>query len=83
MLLDEIGRHIMRESNLAALTATNVTRLAGGLGALDHSPSPVLFDALAERAASIGSKGFTPEQRSELAAAYRQLGYESKLPFQE
>lgn len=77
MLLDEVGRHLMR--HVGDLAAADITQLAGGLAALDHSPGVVLFDSLAARAAEIAAE-FSPEQRQQVAAAYEALGYGGKAP---
>lgn len=77
MLLDEVGRHVMR--HVDRLAAADIAQLAGGLAALDHSPGVVLFDAMAARAAAIAAD-FTPEQRQQVAAAYAALGYGRKAP---
>ena len=77
MLLDEVGRHIMRFTH--QLSAADVVSLVGGYAALDHSPSMVLFDSMAGRAADIRAD-FTPQQRQQLALAYERLGYGSLAP---
>lgn len=77
MLLDEIGREIMR--HVDSLAAADVARLAAGYAALQHSPSSVLFDSLAARAEAIKGS-FTEEQRRQVAQAYETLGYGDKAP---
>lgn len=77
MLLDEIGRHVM--GRVHHLTATDIAGLVEGFAALDHSPSLVLFDSLAARAALVAGE-FTPEQRAAVQAGYERLGYGAKAP---
>ena len=72
-----MGRHIMRYTD--QLSADDIVSLVCGYAALDHSPSMVLFDSVAGRAAGIRAD-FTPQQRQQLAAAYERLGYSSLAP---
>lgn len=77
MLLDEIGRHLMKFVD--QLTAADVAALVHGYALLDHSPSVVLFDALAARAAEVADD-FTAEQRAQLVSGYERLAYAPKVP---
>ena len=77
MLLDEIGRHIMRFTH--ELGAADIAALVHGYSLLDHSPSVVLFDALAARAAQV-TADFTAEQAAHVVAGYQRLGYTAKAP---
>lgn len=77
MLLDEIGRHVMR--HVDELAPADITRLAAGMAALEHSPGIVLFESMAARAAAV-APDFTPQQRQQVAAAYEALGYGGKAP---
>ncbi len=77
MLLDEVGRHLMK--HIDDLSAADVAALVGGLAALDHSPSSVLFDALAARAEELRGQ-VSREQRQVIAEGYRALGYAAKAP---
>lgn len=72
MLLDEIGRHIMK--HVDELAPADVAALVGGYAALDHAPSPVLFDALAARAEALRGE-FTAEQAQAIAQGYAALEY--------
>lgn len=78
MLLDEIGREIMK--HIPGLSPTDIASLVSGYAALQHSPGVVLFDSLAAAAAQRG-EDFTAEQRAAVAAAYEALGYRDKSPF--
>ncbi len=78
MLLDEVGRHIMRDEVLEALTPADLCSLAAGLAACGHSPGVVLVEALAARAAQLGGR-FSKEQRAALADSFEALGYADKL----
>lgn len=77
MLLDEVGRHIMK--HVDALSPADVAALVGGYAALDHSPSSVLFDALAARAEALAGQ-FSQEEQRTIADAYASLGYSAKTP---
>ncbi len=77
MLLDEVARHLM--NHIDQLTPQDIAGLVEGFAALDHSPSLVLFDALAARAELIAGD-FSPEQRTMVKAGYEQLGYGAKAP---
>lgn len=79
MLLDEIGRHIMGFTH--ELTPSDISHLACGYAALDHSPSLVLFQSMASRAADLQQE-FSADQRRDVAAAYAALGYAHVSPFQ-
>ena len=61
------------------MAAADVAALVGGLAALDHSPSSVLFDALAARAEELRGQ-FSQEQRQVVAEGYAALGYAAKAP---
>lgn len=61
------------------LTAADVAALVHGYALLDHSPSVVLFDALAARAAEVADD-FTAEQRAQLVSGYERLAYAPKVP---
>ncbi|KAL4452412.1 hypothetical protein ABPG75_008074 [Micractinium tetrahymenae] len=80
MLLDEIGREIMK--HIPKLGPADIANLVTGYAALQHSPGVVLFDSLAA-AAKTQRAEFTAEQRAAIAAAYEALGYEGKSPFEQ
>lgn len=72
MLLDEIGRHLMR--HIDDLAPADLAALVGGYAALDHSPGIVLFDSLRERCKALRGQ-FSEAERGKVAEGYRLLGY--------
>eukprot|EP00887_Chlorella_sp_A99_P005188 scaffold1.g5188.t1 len=79
MLLDEIGRHVMR--SVDELGPAEVAAFVGSYARLDYSPGAVLFDSLAARAAALGRATFPVAERHAVSAGLRQLGYADKDPF--
>jgi L-alanine-DL-glutamate epimerase-like enolase superfamily enzyme len=77
MLLDEVGRHLMKV--VGQLAADDVAAAVHAYASLGHSPSLVLFEALAQRAAQLAPH-FSPDQRALLADSYERLGYASLAP---
>ena len=67
-------------SELEGLGPADIAALVAGYARLGHSPGPVLFDALAARAAERG-RDFYAGQRQQVSSGLRQLGYASKDPF--
>lgn len=71
-LMDKISQNLM--TRMEKLDAVEVTDLATGLAALEHSPSVVLFEALQKQAGKLEGE-LDEEKRKAMKDAFKSLGY--------